>query len=107
MGWSGFVVRPFGVRKIVPASGEPYQVDYERVQRELIDPAMKAAGIAGATVLADGRVVLILDIAARIRCGLARRAPGGVRQQRRTLLHALPKVDEGGEAGERIELRMR
>jgi hypothetical protein len=49
MGWSGFVVRPFGVRKIVPASGEPYQVDYERVQRELIDPAMKAAGIAGAT----------------------------------------------------------
>ncbi|MBC7726618.1 MAG: hypothetical protein H7242_03225, partial [Microbacteriaceae bacterium] len=43
------MVRPFGVRQIVPALGEPYQVDYERVQRELIDPAMKAAGIAGAT----------------------------------------------------------
>jgi hypothetical protein len=49
MGWSGFVVRPFGVRKIVPDKGEPYQVDYERVQRELIAPAMIAAGIAGAT----------------------------------------------------------
>ena len=43
------MVRPFGVRKIVPASAEPYQVDYERVQRELIDPAMRAAGIDGAT----------------------------------------------------------
>jgi tetratricopeptide (TPR) repeat protein len=49
MGWSGFVVRPFGVRKVVPTTGAPYQVDYERVQRELIDPAMRAAGIAGAT----------------------------------------------------------
>lgn len=49
MGWSGFVVRPFGVRKVVPTNGAPYQVDYERVQRELIDPAMRAAGIAGAT----------------------------------------------------------
>ena len=49
MGWSGFVVRPFGVRKVVPATGEPYQVDYERVQRELIDPAMRAADIDGAT----------------------------------------------------------
>lgn len=49
MGWSGFVVRPFGVRKVMPSNGAPYQVDYERVQRELIDPAMKAAGIAGAT----------------------------------------------------------
>lgn len=43
------MVRPFGVRKIVPSKGEPYQVDYERVQRELIDPAMRAAGIDGAT----------------------------------------------------------
>lgn len=43
------MVRPFGVRKIVPSQGEPYQVDYERVQRELIDPAMRAAGITGAT----------------------------------------------------------
>ena len=43
------MVRPFGVRKIVPSVGAPYQVDYERVQRELIDPAMRAAGIAGAT----------------------------------------------------------
>ena len=43
------MVRPFGVRKVVSATGEPYQVDYERVQRELIDPAMKAAGIVGAT----------------------------------------------------------
>ena len=43
------MVRPFGVRKVVPSKGTPYQVDYERVQRELIDPAMKAAGIAGAT----------------------------------------------------------
>lgn len=49
MGWSGFVVRPFGVRKVVPSTGAPYQVDYERVQRELIAPAMRAAGIAGAT----------------------------------------------------------
>jgi len=43
------VVRPFGVRKIIPNVGAPYQVDYERVQRELIDPAMRAAGIDGAT----------------------------------------------------------
>ena len=57
MGWSGFVVRPFGVRKLVGKDGAPllnpdgipYQVDYERVQRELISPAMIAAGIDGAT----------------------------------------------------------
>ena len=56
MGWSGFVVRPFGVRKVVPTTGAPYQVDYERVQRELIDPAMRAAGIAGARRLHRGVV---------------------------------------------------
>lgn len=57
MGWSGFVVRPFGVRKLagqdgtplLKPDGTPYQVDYERVQRELISPAMIAAGIDGAT----------------------------------------------------------
>lgn len=47
--WSGFVVRPFGKRTVRPASGEPYEVDFDQVQRTLIDPAMAAAGIAGST----------------------------------------------------------
>jgi len=49
MGWSGFIVRPFGQRTVRPQAGEPYQVDFERVQRELITPALLGAGINGNT----------------------------------------------------------
>lgn len=49
MGWSGFVVRPFGKRTLTSRDGKDYQVDFNLVQRELIDPAMKAAGIRGST----------------------------------------------------------
>ena len=50
MAYSGFIVRPFGKRTIRPASGDaPYEVDFDRVQRELIAPAMEAAGIRGST----------------------------------------------------------
>ncbi len=49
MGWSAFVVRPFGLRKELTAKGEAYEVDFDRIQRELIDPALLAAGIAGST----------------------------------------------------------
>ena len=50
MDWSGFIVRPFGRRKVQPANGgEPYELDFDRVQQDLIDPAMRQAGIAGST----------------------------------------------------------
>lgn len=49
LAWSGFVVRPFGKRTVQPKSGPAYEVDFEQVQRALIDPAMAAAGIAGST----------------------------------------------------------
>lgn len=49
MAWSGFVVRPFGTRLVKAKDGKDYQVDFDRVQRELIDPAMQAAGIRGST----------------------------------------------------------
>ena len=49
MGWSGFIVRPFGKRTVQPKAGEAYQVDFDRVQRELITPALAGAGITGST----------------------------------------------------------
>ena len=49
MAWSGFVVRPFARRKVQPAVGEAFEIDFDAVQRELIDPAMKLAQIDGGT----------------------------------------------------------
>ena len=50
MEWSGFIVRPFGRRRVQPANGAaPYELDFDRVQQDLIDPAMRQAGIAGST----------------------------------------------------------
>ena len=50
----------------------------EIVVRGLNDPLVKVAGVAGATDLGDGRVVLILDVAALKHSALgARRAQGG------------------------------
>lgn len=49
MRWSGFVVRPFGLRTVRSEDGSDYQVDFDLVQRALIDPAMAAAGIRGGT----------------------------------------------------------
>ena len=49
MAWSGFVVRPFGKRQVRAKDGSAYEVDFDRVQRDLIDPAMQAAGIRGST----------------------------------------------------------
>jgi len=49
----------------------------EIVVRGLNDPLVKVAGVAGATDLGDGRVVLILDVAALKHSGHGRRATGG------------------------------
>lgn len=51
MAWSGFVVRPFGERTVVPQDEKkpPFKVDFNRVHAELIGPAMQAAGIRGST----------------------------------------------------------
>jgi two-component system, chemotaxis family, sensor kinase CheA len=51
----------------------------EIVVRGLNDPLVKVSGVAGATDLGDGRVVLILDVAA------LRQTAGGGRQNRRSL----------------------
>lgn len=60
MAWSGFIVRPFGKRQVRPAQGgEPYEVDFDRVQALLIAPAMVLAGIRGGTtgeVVAAGNI---------------------------------------------------
>lgn len=40
-----FVIRPFGTK--TDSSGK--KIDFDRVQRELIDPALKAAGLGGGT----------------------------------------------------------
>jgi hypothetical protein len=45
-----FIIRPFGKKK--DSSGT--EVDFEHVQRELIDPALQAAGISGGTT---GKIV--------------------------------------------------
>jgi tetratricopeptide (TPR) repeat protein len=44
-----FIVRPFGPRK---TGGEkPIEIDFDRVERELIDPALRHFGITGRTTL--------------------------------------------------------
>ena len=48
----------------------------EIVVRGLVDPLVKVAGVAGATDLGDGRVVLILDVAALKAAAAGRRRPG-------------------------------
>jgi len=49
----------------------------EVVVRGMNDPLVKVAGVAGATDLGDGRVVLILDVAALKDSALAGRPSGG------------------------------
>ena len=49
MAWSGFVVRPFARRTVQPAVGDAFELDFDAVQRELIDPALKLAQIDGGT----------------------------------------------------------
>jgi two-component system chemotaxis sensor kinase CheA len=48
----------------------------EVVVRPLTDPLVRVPGIAGATELGDGRVVLILDAAALSRAARQARTPG-------------------------------
>ncbi len=49
MAFSCFVVRPFGVRRVKSAAGEPLAVDFDRIHAELIAPAMDAVGLVGST----------------------------------------------------------
>jgi hypothetical protein len=59
MGWSGFIVRPFGKRPVQLKDGGPFEVDFEAIERLLIAPAMVRAGIAGSTtqdILAAGNI---------------------------------------------------
>lgn len=46
MSWSGFIVRPFGRRRVQPPGVEPsYYIDFDRVQRDLLDPVFRDVGI--------------------------------------------------------------
>ena len=76
--------RPFHVF-VIGGGAHAVGLAVERVigQREIVvrglkDPLVKVAGVAGATDLGDGRLVLILDVAA-----LKQTAPGGRRPGRR------------------------
>ncbi len=44
-----FIVRPFGTRTVPDRSGKPLEIDFDRVDRELITPALRAVGLQGGT----------------------------------------------------------
>ncbi len=46
---SGFIVRPFGRKSFNSTSGSTVELDFDRVESELIRPAFKGAGIDGGT----------------------------------------------------------
>ncbi len=59
MGYSGFIVRPFGKRAVTLADGTALTVDFEAIERDLIRPALQRCGVAGATtqaVVAAGNI---------------------------------------------------
>jgi len=44
-----FIVRPFGIKKIISKDKTGVDFDFDKVEKELIRPAMKEAGITGGT----------------------------------------------------------
>ncbi len=46
---NAFIVRPFGTKTIVDRSGKEIDMDFDRVESELLHPALEKAGVTGGT----------------------------------------------------------
>jgi hypothetical protein len=44
-----FIVRPFGIKKVLTKTNQVVEFDFDKVERELIQPAMKLANLKGGT----------------------------------------------------------
>jgi hypothetical protein len=59
MAYSGFIVRPFNTRQVLLPEGDTLAVDFEAIEALLIHPAMRLAGVQGATtqeIMAAGNI---------------------------------------------------